>query len=328
MAPPNFPQGPGGSSPFASRVQKPEAAPAEKTSSFSPKLILIIAGVSSAVAALIVVVLFVVLNRDEEQPNRAATTQPAQTTPAPTRVPITPPQGTTPTTSTQPTPPANTPAVTVNPSGNTRVPLDTPPAQGNRVPAQGTSTPTGTANTPAPAPAPAPAYTQPSKPNQRPVPQLVRGGTGPFGLVNQQMTEGGALPLGWDQFWLASGAAQARRDTLDYRSAPSSLWVGSTAGPGEGQVSQHLAMTSSQRFAVSGWVRTAGTARVTFGVQFYDAASKPIQFSEVLFTEKPQRWTQSRLSVEPPPQARSFAIVLNVAGTGQAWLDDVMIERD
>ena len=171
---------------------------------------------------------------------------------------------------------------------------------------------------------PRPSNPQP-QPSTPPQPTPTVGGTGAFGLLNGDMSQGGASPDGWTQVWVGSGKIEAARDTSNFRSAPASLRISSGGGAGEGQVAQLLQLPRRQPFVAGGWLMSAGTARVTFGVQFYDASNRAIQFSEILFTDRPVRWTNASLRIDPPAQATSFALVLYIAGTGQAWLDDVTL---
>jgi hypothetical protein len=141
------------------------------------------------------------------------------------------------------------------------------------------------------------------------------------------MTQGTDRATGWDRPSTVSGRIEAARDTSNFRSAPASLRISTGGGTGEGQVAQKLQLPNRNSFVIGGWVMSAGTARVTFGVQFYDASDRPIQFSEILFTDRPVRWTRASLRIDPPAQAASFAIVFYIAGAGQAWLDDVTVEE-
>ena len=139
-------------------------------------------------------------------------------------------------------------------------------------------------------------------------------------VTNGDMSAGGALPDGWGEHWGEVGAA---RDTQVFHSAPASLRVD---GNGKsGQQFQMFEVTGGQTYQISGWMKTAGAAKVQVAAQSFSPDWGQNEFNQIRFTQGDSAWTQFSKTVTVPAWAGRFNVQLMVEGAGQAWLDDVEI---
>ncbi len=140
-------------------------------------------------------------------------------------------------------------------------------------------------------------------------------------LANGNMTTGGAKPDGWSGTWGDVGSA---RDTEVFRSAPAALRVEGQSGK-TGQVFQQIAGHAGVRLRLSGWVRTAGGAKVNVAVQAFDADWQQNAFDQVRYVQGATDWQAFEKVVTIPEWAACFNVLVLVEGAGKAWLDDVRL---
>ncbi len=142
-------------------------------------------------------------------------------------------------------------------------------------------------------------------------------------LHNGSMTEGTDTPTGWTNLWTASGKLQIVRDTSDYKSAPASLRLESVGGPAYGTVSQPFG-PAPDAFQVTGSVKSAGQFdESVFAVQEMDATGKQVAWINLANAAGAKTWQAFSGTVQLPPEAASWNLVLTLKGTGKVWLDDV-----
>jgi len=145
-------------------------------------------------------------------------------------------------------------------------------------------------------------------------------------LRNGSMSDGNGLPTGWDQSWTGRGKLQIARDTSVFKAGPASLRVASEGGEAHGQASQVVEAPAGTRFRLSGFVRSAGKAKVNVAVQPMTADWKPIAFVQAHYVQNNQDWVPFSREIVLPEGTERFGIVLLIEGDGQAWLDEVKLE--
>jgi hypothetical protein len=149
----------------------------------------------------------------------------------------------------------------------------------------------------------------------------------PVPFVNLKMTDiERDQPVGWTQFWKdGAGKPSSARDTSVFLSAPASLRV--TGDGGKAQAFQMLSHRGGAVWAVKGFVKSEGDARVIFLVQPRDERFAPLTVMEIGVVGTPTDWTPFQKTITLPEKTVHVSIGLLVEGKGRAWLDDVTVSK-
>ena len=146
-------------------------------------------------------------------------------------------------------------------------------------------------------------------------------------LRNGSMTDGTAVPAGWENVWSGSGKLAAVRDTQDFQTGPASLRVESIGGPAYGSISQGFGPTSDP-FTVSGSVKSVGQLdEALVAVQATDAAGKQVAWITLTNAAGVKAWQPFSGAVSLPPGTAHWSLVMTLKGTGKAWLDELKFSR-
>ena len=143
----------------------------------------------------------------------------------------------------------------------------------------------------------------------------------PFGFRNGDMTQGDALPAGWDGKW---GQCSPARDTKVFHSAPASLRVDGTGG--SGQAFQLLQVKGGSRLRLSGWLRTTG-AKAQVVLQSFDAGFTRNDLQQVRYVQGDSDWSAFSKEVTLPDWVTQTTVQVLIDGQGSCWLDDVKLTR-
>ncbi len=139
-------------------------------------------------------------------------------------------------------------------------------------------------------------------------------------LDNGSMLEGTGKPKGWHQVW---GKLSIMRDTSTYKHPPASLHA--VCRGSHGMVFQQLRGYAGQTLRLSGWLKTAGQAKVNVAIQCFDASWKKNKFLQVHYSQGKTAWTKFDKAVTLPSWTSRFNVLLLIEGHGEAWLDEVKL---
>ncbi len=146
-------------------------------------------------------------------------------------------------------------------------------------------------------------------------------------LDNGDMEKGAALPEGWSKQWVGHGDIQVSRDTAVFHGGQASLHVESV-GDSMGQAARLMDGASGSQFTLSGWVKSAGSAKVNVYVQSFNGNWNPVadnSFQQAAFVANTTDWTPFEKTIVLPAGVAHFGVGLLLDGNGEAWLDDVKI---
>ena len=143
----------------------------------------------------------------------------------------------------------------------------------------------------------------------------------PFKLVvrNGAMTQGGAIPTGWDGKF---GDVELARDTATFKGKPASFRV-SISGGKSGQGFQTIAGGASATFKIAGWIKCSGNVKAQALVQAFAEGYKQNQFLQIQYVQGETDWVHFEKEVTLPPWTAFFNVGMLVEGDGKAWLDEV-----
>ena len=146
-------------------------------------------------------------------------------------------------------------------------------------------------------------------------------------LRNGSMTDGDAVPAGWNAPWSGSGHLALTRDTQTYHSTPASLRLESVGGTAYGSVSQSFD-PALDPFTVQGWVKTSGKLEESLvAAQAFDKDGKQVAFVTLANAASAKEWQSFSGQVQLPRETAHWGLILTLKGNGQAWLDDVQFTR-
>jgi lysophospholipase L1-like esterase len=149
-------------------------------------------------------------------------------------------------------------------------------------------------------------------------------------IDNGAMSEGAALPSGWDQHWTGSGAPVISRDTTVFHSAPAALKITSGDQPAKGNAFRWVDCTGGVTVRLAGALKVDGAATASVFVQSFSAEWKPIGYVQLTVRSGSDGadWATWEGAADIPAEAVRFAVGVAIDGTGTAWLDDVRDAKD
>lgn len=142
-------------------------------------------------------------------------------------------------------------------------------------------------------------------------------------LLNGDMSEGGATPFAWDGRWTGRGTLAVDRDA----SANPALRIASVGGPALGSISQGLRGVAGRNLRITARLRNAGFAVVRLTLTGIDGSWKQVVDRTLCDAASATDWIACTAEVALPAEAVNARLNLVVDGAGQAWLDDVVVER-
>jgi len=143
--------------------------------------------------------------------------------------------------------------------------------------------------------------------------------------TNGSMTEGGALPSGWDEPKTEEGPGRlvAARDTQVFKEGPASLRLATEGGAAKGNVSRALPEVAGQQLAVTGWIRAEGALGYN-ALAFLCPGAEPSYVPVKEFRPSPS-WQRVNAKVKLPDGGQPPLLVLLIQGEGRAWLDELAV---
>lgn len=142
-------------------------------------------------------------------------------------------------------------------------------------------------------------------------------------LLNGDMSEGGAAPFAWDGRWTGRGTLEITRDAT----ANPALRIASVGGPALGSINQALRGVAGRNLRITARLRNAGFASVRLTLTGIDGSWKQVFDRTLCDAAKAVEWSAFSAEVALPANAVNARLNLVVDGAGQAWLDDVVVER-
>lgn len=151
-------------------------------------------------------------------------------------------------------------------------------------------------------------------------------------VTNGSMTDGEAVPTGWEAVWTGDQAKPVTvyRDVVQFASAPASLRFENLDGASFGNLSRPLSFNPEIEFQIGAALRIPiGIERATFAIQGYDAAGTQTWWQEVVSVSagQPDAWVTNSIRTTPPVGTTRAVMILLVSGKGLAWLDDVTVGK-
>lgn len=146
-------------------------------------------------------------------------------------------------------------------------------------------------------------------------------------LINGDMAEGGAGPLGWGTIRTESGALEVARDPGEPAGSAPSLRLSARGGAAAGAVSQLLRDVEGRRVRVAVRARNAGFAALQVRLIGLDVFWKPVFERTVADASGAVAWQAFSGEADVPAEAVNTRLAIVVAGAGTAWIDDVAVER-
>ena len=143
------------------------------------------------------------------------------------------------------------------------------------------------------------------------------------GDMSAQSAEG--FPANWGDRWFDGKGVAVTSDAVEPHSAPAALRLDTENGFVKAQSKQVIPAQSGSQYKVSGYIRSKGTGVWSLGVQFYNAAMKPVGFQHIGDTTPNAAWQQREDTVTVPPDATQMGVMLYAEGQGKGWLDDVSV---
>lgn len=142
----------------------------------------------------------------------------------------------------------------------------------------------------------------------------------PFTLWNGTFTEGSNTPAQWTK----EGDATIARDTMIFKTGPAALRT--EVSSGKGNAEQSYALPGTRKFKLSGYIKTEGDAKAQVVVMPLDEKITMNQWKQIVYCQGTTDWRHFQKDVELPEWTGSFRVMLNLEGTGKAWLDDLAID--
>ncbi|MEZ0387327.1 MAG: hypothetical protein ACAI34_09695, partial [Verrucomicrobium sp.] len=165
-------------------------------------------------------------------------------------------------------------------------------------------------------PAEAPKPAEETKPAQR-----------KLEVQNLDMEAGDTIPTGWTGKF---GTCVVTRDTTAFHSGKASLCVDRTAQNDNRNACAHqmVLVPAGAKLTFKGWVKTEGTAKVSYAAQFFNERFTTNDCYPVKTLDGVHDWQELSAEITVPDNATRLAIALYVEGQGRAWLDDVKIQAE
>ena len=144
-------------------------------------------------------------------------------------------------------------------------------------------------------------------------------------VPNGDMEAGEAAPDGWKKEWVGAGEMALARDTETVHGGKAALKI-------EAKDAQAVAATffeapANARLQVSGWIKTAGAVKLSFGLSPRDKDWKKLSGDiQIGFLQGDNGWSLATKTVELPANTAHLGIAIYAEGTGQIWVDDVKVE--
>lgn len=146
-------------------------------------------------------------------------------------------------------------------------------------------------------------------------------------LLNGDASEGGERPFAWDGRWTGRGNLAFTRDTAESVSPPASLRLAAVGGSALGSVSQSLREVAGRSLRITAQARNAGFASVRMTITGIDGSWKQVFDRSLFDAAKASAWTAFTAEVAVPANAVNCRLSLVADGDGQAWFDDIVVER-
>ena len=149
-------------------------------------------------------------------------------------------------------------------------------------------------------------------------------------IDNGAMSDGDALPSGWDQHWVGDGKPVISRDTTIFHSAPAALKITSGEQAAKGNAFRWVDCQGGTTVKLAGFVRVEGAVSASVFVQSFSAEWKPIGYTQLIVRNGSDGadWASWEGAAEIPAEAVRFGLGVAIDGSGSAWLDDVRDAQD
>lgn len=146
-------------------------------------------------------------------------------------------------------------------------------------------------------------------------------------LQNGAMSDGVAVPTGWEQTWAGTGTFTPSRDTTVVASAPASLKVVVTGDKANGNVHQEIQLAAGKRLHITGKLRVGEGALIAgVAVQAFDAQWKQILWQDIARGQTTGATFQAFDGLATvPKEATRVLLAVHASGPGEFWLDDVTV---
>ena len=161
------------------------------------------------------------------------------------------------------------------------------------------------------APALAPALAQ-----DAPVAQTVQ-------VPNGDMEAGAETPDGWKKEWVGQGEITLARETVTVHGGKAALRV--EAKDATALAATYFDAPAGAQLDMSGWIKTAGTVKCSFGVSPRDKDWAKIggDIQIGYLQNDTAEWLHAHKNITLPAGTQHVALSVYVEGTGQVWVDDV-----
>ena len=145
-------------------------------------------------------------------------------------------------------------------------------------------------------------------------------------VVNGDMETGQTAPDNWKKDWVGQGEITLVRDTETVHGGKAALRV--EAKDTQALVTQFMDGRAGQALKVSGFVKTAGQTKLSFGLSPRDKEWKKLggDIQIGYLQDDAKTWVPIEKTIVLPADTAHLAVAIYVEGTGQVWVDDVQIE--
>ena len=145
-------------------------------------------------------------------------------------------------------------------------------------------------------------------------------------FANGDMEAGAPIPTGWRKDWVGQGEIAVGRETQTVHGGQAALRVEATDA--RALAKSFVDVKNVNALTVSGWLKTAGKVKCSFGATPLDKAGKKLADSvQIGFVQgDATKWMLAQKSLDLPAGTRRIELAIFVEGTGQVWADDLKIE--